>query len=77
MGLVRVSNSDGHDFVGRSEAGEHFAYAIFSQRSHSQFACFLSQDKGGSAPVDHVADLIIDYEELEYSHAAFIAELTT
>ena len=74
---AHISNGHGDDFVGGSETCEHLAHAIFAQRSHAECACFLPEDKSGGALVDHVADLIIDYKNLEYSHPAFVTDVTT
>src|SRR5262249_20333317 len=74
---AQISNGHGDDFVGGSESREHLSHAILAQRSHAEFACFLPEDKSGGALVDHVAYLIIDYKNLEYSHPALVTDVAT
>src|SRR5437016_1551542 len=69
---VHVSQRDRNHFLGRGQAGEDFADAVFAQRPHSKFAGTLAQEQRRAPVVDHVPDVVVDDKNLEDAHPAFV-----
>src|SRR5205085_10870278 len=72
---VHVSQRDRNHFVGRGDTGQNFAHTVFAQRAHAQLARALPQHQGRAPVVDHVPDVVVDDENLEDPHPAFVAGL--
>src|SRR5262249_3880112 len=73
--LIRVGHRDADDFLGGGEASEDLANPILAQGAHAHLAGSLAQLDGRGLLIDHVPHFVIDLEDLEDTHPAFVTEV--
>src|SRR5262245_10167190 len=74
---THVSDRNRNHFFGGRQAGQNFANAVFAQGAHAKLSRALAQVQSGAAFVDHVTDVIVEHENFENAHAAFVAGAAT